>query len=172
MPREGGKCGFNKITLMHYYSNKSLQCRPSLTLSSLHVNRVEHQSAQSSAAPHTGTASGPTASNWVALFTASIPHGKGEVTIDENSSKLSSASPLEGYWKQNNPSFEWMWTFILLKLRSIAQSKTRSEEMENCEKKQARGSKGRKHKLCISVKMTLLCLACSRVFKCQKSHRR
>lgn len=83
-----------------------------------------------------------------------------------------SASPLEGYWKQNNPSFEWMWTFILLKLRSIAQSKTRGEEMENCEKKQARGSKGRKHKLCISVKMTLLCLACSWVFKCQKSHRR
>lgn len=42
---EGGKRGFNKITLMHYYSNKNLQCRPSLTLSSLHVNTVERQSA-------------------------------------------------------------------------------------------------------------------------------
>lgn len=85
----GGKCEFNKITLTHYYSNKSLQCRPSLILSSLHVNRVEHQSAQPSAAPHTGMVSGTTANNWVALFTASILYGKGEVTIDENSSKLS-----------------------------------------------------------------------------------
>lgn len=31
-PWEGGKCGFNKITLVHYYSNRSLQRRPSLTL--------------------------------------------------------------------------------------------------------------------------------------------
>lgn len=74
---------------MHYDSNKSLQSRPSLTLSSLHVNTVQRQSAQPSAAPHTGMAAGPTVNNWGALLTASIPDGEGKVTTDENSSKLS-----------------------------------------------------------------------------------
>lgn len=31
------KGGFDQVTLLHYYSSKSLQHRPSLTLSSLHV---------------------------------------------------------------------------------------------------------------------------------------